>query len=154
MRWGWLIVWASLVLLQLVALYTPDAGGGPGFLAPLWEFLGRIPGPIASGMVGIDKIAHAVMFGVVTAAGLLTGWPRWFAIGFPLLHAPVSELVQRAWIPGRGGEWGDLLADLIGIGIGIAVVLIVMRRNVQDPVPRGGERENEERYRGRPIGRM
>ncbi len=122
MRRGWLIVWTGLVLLQIAGLYTPDGGGGPGFLAPLWEFLGFIPDPAASELAGIDKIAHAVMFAVVTAAGLMAGWPGWFAIGFPLLHAPVSELIQRAWIPGRGGEWGDLLADLIGIGIAVLLV--------------------------------
>jgi VanZ family protein len=30
------------------------------------------------------------------------------------------ELLQR-WVPGRSAEWGDLLADAIGVGLGWAV---------------------------------
>jgi uncharacterized membrane protein HdeD (DUF308 family) len=35
-------------------------------------------------------------------------------------QAAVSELVQLA-MPNRGGDWWDLLADLLGIGLGWAL---------------------------------
>lgn len=124
------MVWAVLVAAQLWLLYTPDAGGGPGVLAPLWDALRPLPGPTAPGEPGFDKVVHAFAFFAVTVAGLLAGWPRWFAVGFPALHAPVSELVQRAWISGRGGEWGDLFADWFGVLL--AVVLVGGRRRSVD----------------------
>lgn len=109
------MAWVVLVVAQFWLLYTPDAGSGPSILSPVWDVLRPLPGPTAPGEPGFDKLVHATAFGAVTATGLLAGFPSWFAIGFPLLHAPVSEFVQGTWISGRGAEWGDLLADWTGV---------------------------------------
>lgn len=137
-RRAWIGVWAVLVVAQLFMLYTPDLGGGPGILAPLWDLLAPLPGPTAPSEPGFDKIAHAIAFGAVTATGLLAGWPRWFAIGLPVLHAPASELIQWAWIAGRGGEWGDLLANWSGVLI--AVILIGALPGTRDSTQQSGTR--------------
>lgn len=115
MRRWWLVAWAVLLLGQLWILYTPNVGSGPDVLTPVWDVLEPIPGPTAPGESGFDKVVHALSFFAITAVGLKAGLPRWFAIGLPALHAPVSELIQRAWVEGRGGEWGDLAADWGGV---------------------------------------
>ncbi len=130
MRRGWLGVWAVFVVAQLWILYTPDVGSGPGALSPVWDVLRPLPGPTAPDEPGFDKVVHATIFAAVTATGLLAGWPKWFAIGFPLLHAPVSEVIQGAWISGRGAEWGDLFADWTGV---LVAVLLFGRRRRPEP---------------------
>lgn len=131
MRRGRVVVWVVLLLVQCWVLYTPEAGDGPGFLAPLWDVTRPWPGPTAPGELGFDKIVHATSFALVTAAGLLAGWPTWFALGLPLVHAPVSELIQWAWVPGRTGDPRDAAADIAGILVAWAVVAL-WRRHAED----------------------
>lgn len=136
MRRGWLVVWVVLIVAQLWILYTPGTSAQPDALAPIWDVTRPIPGPTAPDEPGFDKLIHGTAFFALTAVGLLAGWPRWFAIGLPALHAPVSELIQRTWIDGRGGEWGDLLADWAGVLL--AVVLFGRRRREVAPVVDAG----------------
>ena len=140
MRKGWMVVWVVLVAAQFYLLYTPDVGGGPGFLAPLWELLRPLPGPTAMGEPGFDKIVHGTSFGLVALTGLLAGWPTWLAIAIPAAHAPVSELVQLFWIDGRAGDWHDLLADWTGILLDWAIIAVWRSRKV-----RGSHRRREPR---------
>lgn len=101
------VAFAVLLLGHLVALYWP-----------------RLP---VTGPAGSDKLAHVALFAVPAVAGVLaTG--RWRPVLAFTGHAPVSELVQALAVPGRSGDVGDLVADLVGVAI--AVVVLVGRREL------------------------
>ena len=98
-RGRWLLL-AVLVAVHLAILYAPRAGGG-----------GLFP--------GVDKVVHAATFGSVAWAGLWAGLgARWWV---PLVagHAVVSELVQATALPHRSGDWRDVVADLVGVALGV-----------------------------------
>jgi VanZ family protein len=88
------------LLLQLVVLYAP-----------------RTPAVVTSGLP-LDKVGHALVFALPTIALIAAGVPRGWVIGLMAVHAPVSELVQQQVLSARSGEIGDVLADLVGVGIG------------------------------------
>ncbi len=72
---------------------------------------------------GIDKLVHVVVFALtVWAAGRLLAPRRRFPIGWVVLvalaHAVLIELVQ-IMLPGRSGELLDVLADVVGIALGV-----------------------------------
>jgi len=92
------------VIVQLAVLYAPrapqvDAGGVP-----------------------IDKLVHALVFAVPVIALVRAGLPRGWVVGVMASHAVLSELVQAALLPGRSGDPGDVVADLVGVAIGVAVL--------------------------------
>ena len=73
-----------------------------------------------------DKIVHAGIFGVLV--GLL-GFSfskvskrfQLYLLVSIVLFAGMSEVIQEYLVPGRGGDWGDFIADLVGIGIGVLI---------------------------------
>ena len=79
------------------------------------------PHPPESIDTGWDKLNHGLAFAVLApcAALALQGRRRRWrdAAGLALAFGAFIELVQ-AQIPGRSGEWEDLLADAVGIAIG------------------------------------
>ena len=102
--WWWVAAIAA-VLVQLVGLYAPGSPGGEQLI------------PIT----GADKVIHALMFAAPTyLLASLTG-RRWLVATVFALHAPVSELVQWRFVPYRDGDVWDLVADLVGIGVALAV---------------------------------
>ncbi|MCA1781214.1 MAG: VanZ family protein [Dermatophilaceae bacterium] len=75
-----------------------------------------------------DKVVHAVVFAVPAAVGVLARLRPWL-VGLVLaVHAPVSELVQYLWLPARSGELGDIVADWVGVALGLAIGSILGRR--------------------------
>lgn len=42
--------------------------------------------------------------------------------------APQTEWLQ-SHIPGRGASWGDVLADVLGLALGVGSALVRRRRN-------------------------
>ena len=105
-------VWALLLVLtlvvQLVVLYAPTAPGPP---AP----------------AGFDKVGHTAVFAGPTAAALLAGLPRVPVLAVLLAHAPVSELVQWGLLRHRDGSVWDVVADVTGVVLGLAVVVVWRR---------------------------
>ncbi|HMT89928.1 MAG TPA: hypothetical protein PKC73_09845 [Dermatophilaceae bacterium] len=78
--------------------------------------------------------------GMLMAGGLLVatlgfvggaGW-RGVGVGGFAVHAPLSELVQAQFLPGRSGDPRDALFDVVGVGLG-AVVGVLLRRRVAPP---------------------
>lgn len=107
---------------------------GAHLLALYWPRI-EVTGPVSWS----DKVAHVVLFGmpvvmlgsVLERAGAVMGV---FAI-----HAPVSELIQSAVLPGRSGDLRDMLADLAGVALGAAVLAV--RARVRGPsAARSGDR--------------
>lgn len=81
-----------------------------------------------------DPVAHAVLFAgiTVTALAAASAWGlslRWKVLFLAVLAAlaPLSELLQVAVAEQRSAQVSDVLADLLGVGVGIAVFEVVRR---------------------------
>ena len=96
--------------MQLVALYAPDAAGGPH-------------------VSGLDKVIHALIFAAPALAALMVGIRARWALGILALHAPISELIQGLALPHREGDVLDVMADLVGILLGGLAYLVWNRRH-------------------------
>jgi hypothetical protein len=122
---------------------TSDAASPPGMVrvlqlafvlalvVQLYALYLYVPGsPEAGAFPHADKVAHAVVFAVPAAIGVLARLRPWL-VGLVLaVHAPVSEVVQHLWIPARAGDPWDVVADWVGIALGLAVGrLLVMGRS-------------------------
>ena len=52
----------------------------------------------------------------------LRSWQMWtLAVVFPLLYGGLIEVLQKYFFYPRTGEWGDWLADSIGVLVGAIV---------------------------------
>ncbi len=100
---------ALAVLLQLVVVYSPSGGGA----APFPHF---------------DKLVHAGVFALPVLLGLLARVPLLPVVALMAAHAPVSELVQATLLPERAGDPWDVVADLVGVGLGVLAATLVRRR--------------------------
>lgn len=89
------------IAVQLVVLYAPRGTGG-------W-----IPYS--------DKVVHVAIFAAVVWAGRRVGVPGVLLAAIFLAHAVVSELVQAELLPGRSGSVTDVLADVVGVALGLAL---------------------------------
>ena len=112
------MAFGAAMLVQLVVLYAPSSPADPPF-------------------AHADKVVHVLVFLVPAAVALLAGGPpRLVVVGFAA-HAVVSEVVQHALLPGRAGDLLDVVADLVGVGLGVLAwrlaVLVVGRREAAVP---------------------
>ena len=94
--------------MQLVVLYAPSAPSDPPF-------------------PGSDKVVHVLVFAVPVAVALLAGGPLRLVVAVFAAHAVLSEVVQGAVLPGRSGDPLDAVADLVGVGLGVLVWVLVGR---------------------------
>ena len=93
---------AVAVVVQLVVLYLPgEQVPEAGFTVP-----------------GLDKAIHVAVFALPAFLAVWRGRSEWWALPFAV-HAPVSELVQHAWVPLRTGDPVDVVADLAGVVLGV-----------------------------------
>ncbi len=97
------------VVVHLLALYWP-----------------RIE--VAGAPEGSDKLTHMVLFGVPVLAAVLVLRRPWLVVALLALHAPVSEWAQSALLTDRSGDPTDAVADLVGVGVGVTLGLLVRRR--------------------------
>jgi VanZ family protein len=96
------------VVAQLLVLYWPAV---------------TVEGPVS----WTDKVVHLLVFAVPTyAVGRALRSVRVAVLVFAV-HAPISELVQHALLPGRSGDVWDVVLDLVGVAVG-ATVLVVSSR--------------------------
>lgn len=91
---------AAAVLVQVVVLYAPSS-------------------PAESPFAGSDKVVHVLVFLVPVVLALFAGVPPRLAAGVFAAHAVGSEVLQHALLPGRSGEPLDVVADLVGVGLGV-----------------------------------
>lgn len=74
-----------------------------------------------------DKVVHVAVFAIPTyAVGRAIGSVAGVALVF-LAHAPVSELVQHYVLPGRSGDVGDAVVDVLGVLLGVAALVVRAR---------------------------
>lgn len=101
-RLAWL-AFAVACLLQVIAVYLPEQPH------------------VGTGIPHLDKLVHASIFALPTYLGLRAGRGAALPAVAVAAHAPVSELVQWRLLPHRSGDPWDLLADLVGVVIGLLV---------------------------------
>ena len=90
---------AAALVVQCIGLYGP-------------------PGPPSPSGVPLDKINHIVGFAVPVALFLLARVDWRIVIGLAVVQAILSELVQGLLLADRSGDPLDLVADVVGIGLG------------------------------------
>jgi len=101
------------------------------------SYLALTPKPPEGFESGLDKVAHLLAFTSLALSGYL-GFPASrgirTAVVFGLLaYGGLIEVLQL-FVPGRSSEWGDLLADGIGIvfGTGLAALGIHFGAHARD----------------------
>jgi VanZ family protein len=93
-------------------------------------FLALTPKPPEGVESGLDKVAHLLAFTSLAFSGY-RGFPACRGICSAvvtglLAYGGLIEVLQ-VFVPGRSSEWGDLLADGIGIVFGIGLAAFVLR---------------------------
>jgi VanZ family protein len=100
-------------------------------LAGLVCWLAFSPQPPPQADTGWDKLNHMLAFAALAFCawrGFATSARRLAGVPLALMaYGAVIELVQSR-IPGRSGEWPDLLADAVGIAAGMALAAAGSRR--------------------------
>ena len=88
----------------------------------------EVPATGAVGVPGADKLAHVAVFALVVALAVKAGFPVRWVVPLALAHAVVSEAVQHLLLPGRSGDPWDVVADVVGVGLGWAAATALSRR--------------------------
>jgi VanZ family protein len=100
-------------------------------LAAVIAVLAVVPAPPKQMDLGWDKLNHLAAFGSLGLCAVF-GWRHSSAARLAVLLALLAfggaiELVQLQ-LPNRSGEWSDLGADAIGIGLGALLAMLWLRR--------------------------
>ena len=90
------------VVVQLVVLYAPRT-------------------PSAGSVPGLDKLVHAAVFAAVAWAALRCGFPRLAVAVVLTAHAVLSEVLQAQLLAARSGDPLDVVADLAGVVLALAL---------------------------------
>lgn len=111
-RIGWTLVWLLAVnLVAFIGLGTPTD--------PL----------LITTYLGLDKIEHAIAFAVVTAIAIPAAG-RWVSPAISLVLAMMLGLlieIVQAYTPDRTPDFGDFVADELGILLGWGIGVIILR---------------------------
>lgn len=111
-------VWRLILLILLIAI----------------SYLALSPAPPKSVGSSWDKLNHALAFASLAFCGFwsFSTWrSRWLGLPLALLaYGGAIELLQLQ-IPERDGEWVDLLADGLGIamGLGLAAGVLALKKD-------------------------
>jgi VanZ family protein len=101
-------------------------------------YLAMSPAPPRTVDLGWDKLNHISAFAALAMAACF-GFAesrrtlRWALLGL-LAFGGLIEIVQL-YVPGRSCEWNDLAADAIGVVIGAALALYLLRLRRRAAVP-------------------
>jgi hypothetical protein len=105
----WRPVFGATIALSLVILFMPESG-------------------VPTAPPGTDKVVHVLLFAALAVTGALAGVPaRWLAAAL-LGYAVGSEVIQASPLLGRTASAADVVADSLGIAIGLFVARWVRRR--------------------------
>lgn len=100
-------------------------------LAVAVAVLSLMPSPPQQAGLGWDKLDHLVAFAALALCAFL-GWrggraARVAVLLLLLAYGGAIEVLQMQ-VPNRQAEWGDLLADALGIGLGAVLALWWLQR--------------------------
>ena len=92
---------------------------------------------------GLDKVEHVVAFGALAFCGVFAWWRRrasawWLAAALLLLGVGI-ELAQTQ-VPDRTASWNDIVADAVGIALGLLLTTALARALERRCRPRVDER--------------
>ena len=90
----------------------------------LW--LALSPAPPKTVDSGWDKANHAMAFAALAFTSVWALWPRprtWVWLVPALLAFGGAIEIAQTFLPPREGDWADLLADGVGIAVGLLVAL-------------------------------
>jgi hypothetical protein len=104
-------VFAVAVLVSLAVLFAPASD-------------------VPSAPAGVDKVVHVLLFAVLAVSGRWAGARRGVLAGLLLLYAAVSELLQSLPVLNRSTSAADLLADAVGVLVGILLWDALARRRL------------------------
>ncbi|MDN5860863.1 MAG: VanZ family protein [Pseudonocardia sp.] len=91
-----------VLLVSLVVLFTPASG-------------------LPSVFPGADKLVHLATFGALVFTGRLARIPRGRLVAGLVGYAVASEVLQGLLPIGRSPDPVDVLADVLGIAVGVLV---------------------------------
>ncbi len=90
---------------------------------------GNVPAQVPGSFVGLDKLAHFGVFGLLATLLLRTGilwrrsgWRGWLAVGIVSVFGATDEWHQ-SFTPGRSVEYADWIADTAGAALAVALYL-------------------------------
>lgn len=115
---GWAVA-LTLLLVQVWGLYVFTPGEGEPFFA------------------GQDKVLHAILFGAPFALAILLR-SRVLAL-IIVAHALISEPLQGILTPTRTVDAWDLVADLVGIALGLPLARALRGAGPRDTPGRLGQ---------------
>jgi FlaA1/EpsC-like NDP-sugar epimerase len=84
-----------------------------------------------------DKANHFVAFALLALLGRYAYRGRWRVVLAGLMAFGALIEVLQTWVPWRAGEWGDLVADALGLGLAALIVPALDRHplsRLQGPV--------------------
>lgn len=115
--------WQALLLVLVVAVC----------------YLALTPRPPKEVDFGWDKLNHSAAFAALALAGCLAfpGSRRtvlWVLLAMVALGGLIEVL--QAFVPGRSSDWGDLLADSVGVVVGAVLARLALRRARRVQAPR------------------
>ncbi len=99
-------------------------------LAMLVSWLALSPAPPDGLDTGWDKLNHAGAFAALTVVAIFA-FPRsrrslWLLLAGLLCFGGAIEIAQ-SFTPTRSAEWGDLLADAVGMAAGALAAVLITR---------------------------
>ncbi|KQW44973.1 hypothetical protein ASD88_18900 [Pelomonas sp. Root662] len=100
-------MWRALLALLLIVI----------------TWLALSPAPPRTVDTGWDKSNHALAFAALAFAAVWAMWPRprqWLVLVAALLVYGGAIEVAQGFVPSRSADWLDVLADGLGIAIGLA----------------------------------
>ena len=83
---------------------------------------------VPSAPPGVDKLVHALLFAVLALTGLWARIRRPVLAGLLVGYAALSEVVQGVAPLARSASVGDVLADVVGLLLGLLVWQWLARR--------------------------
>jgi VanZ family protein len=88
-------------------------------------WLALTPAPPKEANLGWDKLNHAAAFATLAGVAWLSFGRAYARVAVALLgYGGLIEVLQ-SFTPTRSAEWGDLLADGVGITVGLILVSLV-----------------------------
>jgi VanZ family protein len=87
--------------------------------------------PKGADVLGWDKLNHGAAFAALAAAATL-GFRHFLnhrlIIAAGLMAYGAGIEIAQMWVPSRSAEWGDLLADGLGVSLGLLVAGALLRQ--------------------------